>query len=96
MKQTFLTELVPEELQPPMALDLFIERMGITRSTAWNWRKQGKLRTVNISGREYVPAKEIVVFNRRAEAGEFHKQHHAPDRRAGGEVKSRRLARSSR
>jgi hypothetical protein len=80
MKQTFLTELLPEELQPPMALDAFIERMGISRAAAYAWRKKGILRTLPICGKQYVPAKEIVAFNRRMEAGEFAGQHHAPPR----------------
>ncbi len=73
MKQTVMTDLVPEQMQPPMALDQFIARMGITRTTAWRWRKEGALRTVNIYGRVYVPAKEVAEFNRRAAAGEFQK-----------------------
>ena len=96
MKQnSFLTELLPEELQPPTALDVFLQRIGVTRSTGYAWRKQGKLRTVNISGKQYVPAKEIVAFNRRAEAGEFAKDHHAPPR-AGQDAKATRPARPSR
>jgi hypothetical protein len=80
VKQLPLTELVPEELQPPMALDAFIERMGISRRTAWMWRKKNLLRTVNIYGRIYVPAKEIAEFNRRAAAGEFSQEHKTPTR----------------
>lgn len=61
-----------------MALDVFIERIGITPSTAWRWRKSGMLQTININGRQYVPAKEILKFNRRAAAGEFEKEHKTP------------------
>ena len=80
MKQTLFSELAPEELQPPMALDVFIERVGISRGAAYAWRKKGMLRTVAICGKQYVPAKEMVRFNRRTEAGEFAGEHHAPPR----------------
>lgn len=78
MSQILMADLIPEDLQPPMALDVFIERMGITRNTAYVWRKQGILTTVNICGRQYVPAREIVKFNRRCESGEFAKTHKTP------------------
>ena len=74
-------QLAPEDTLPPMALDLFLERIGITPTTAWRWRKDGKLETINICGRLYVPARAIATFNQRAANGEFAKEHKTPGRR---------------
>ena len=52
MKQTFLANLAPEEMQPPMALDVFTKRMGVTSTTVWRWRRDGMLHTINICGRQ--------------------------------------------
>ena len=82
--------MVPEELQPPMALDIFLEKMGITPTTAWRWRKDGKLETINICGRLYVTAKAILNFNRRAAAGEFEKVHKTPSRPGLAKSKGKR------
>src|ERR1019366_7186054 len=65
---------------PPIALDVFWSRMGITRSTVWTWRRKGMITTINICGKLYITAKEIVEFNRRAEAGEFAEANHCPPR----------------
>jgi hypothetical protein len=91
MKETtplLFNDLVPEELQPPMALDVFIKRIGITATTAWRWRKAGTLKTINIYGRQYVPARAIKEFNRRADAGEFQQEHKTPSarKRAAGKA----------
>jgi len=82
MKQTQLPDLVPDESQPPMALDEFTRRIGVDPSTIYRWRRQGLLKTINIYGRVYVPFKALVDFNRRAAAGEFAKEHKTPLRRA--------------
>lgn len=66
-------------LRPPISLSQFIQQMGITTITAWRFRRDGKLKTVNICGRLYVPAEEIANFNQRAAAGEFAKVHKTPD-----------------
>lgn len=68
--------------RPPLALSKFLEEMNVTAVTAWRWRKQGKLKVVNISGRLYVPQTAIEDFNRRAEAGDFAKDHITPTRPA--------------
>jgi len=78
-------------LRPPMSLNHFIKQMGITTITAWRFRKAGKLKTVNICGRLYVPAEEIANFNRRAAAGEFSQVHKTPEPRGS---KNARQARS--
>ena len=70
-----------ETVEIPIALDRFIERIGITDTTAWRWRKCGRLNTINIAGRLYIAAKDLREFNRRAEAGEFAKNHVAPKRK---------------
>ena len=56
---------------PPVALDKWIADVGINPSTAWQWRKRGWLKTVNIAGRHYLTAAQRVEFVSRAEAGEF-------------------------
>ena len=67
-------------LRPPISLSKFIKQMGITTITAWRWRRDGKLRTINICGRQYVRAEELAEFNRRAEAGEFERKPATPKR----------------
>ena len=56
---------------PPVALDKGIADVGINPSTAWQWRKRGWLKPVNIAGRYYITAAQSVEFVSRAEAGEF-------------------------
>jgi len=80
-------------LRPPISLNHFIQQMGITSITAWRFRKAGKLKTVNICGRLYVPAEEIANFNRRAAAGEFAQEHKTPGPRGG---KKSKLAKGER
>lgn len=72
---------IGEIAEIPIALDLFIERIGITDTTAWRWRRDGVLKTENIYGRLYISAKELREFNRRVEAGEFAKEHIAPKKK---------------
>ena len=55
----------------PVALDKWIADVGINPSTAWQWRKRGWLKTVNIAGRYYLTAAQRVEFVSRAAAGEF-------------------------
>jgi hypothetical protein len=43
-------------------------------------RKRGWLKTINICGRQYVTAEAIEEFMRRAESGEFAKEHPTPKR----------------
>lgn len=68
------------EAEIPIALDLFCQRLGITDTTAWRWRRDEMLKTTNILGRLYIAAKDLREFNRRMEAGEFAKEHKAPKR----------------
>lgn len=61
-----------------MALNLWLRSMGRNEITGWRWRKRGWIKTVNISGRQYVTVEAAQEFRRRAEAGEFSKDHIAP------------------
>ena len=72
---------IGEIAEIPIALDQFIERSGITDTTAWRWRKKCWLKTTNIAGRVYIYPKDLREFNRRAEAGEFAKEHITPKRK---------------
>lgn len=70
------------EGRPLLSLHTFCQQAGISDVTAWRWRKSGWLTTVNIAGRPYLTDKAIADFLRRAEAGEFAKEHKTPNRRA--------------
>ena len=76
-----MADIETEEI--PIALDRIIERIGITDTTAWRWRKKCWLKTTNIAGRVYIYPKDLREFNRRAEAGEFAKEHKAPKNEKG-------------
>jgi hypothetical protein len=71
---------LPVEALPPIALDRFIELIGVCVTTVWRWRKAGMLTTVNICGRQYVHVAELIRFNARAAAGEFAKAVRSPRR----------------
>ena len=64
-------EKTQEDQAPFVSLVKFRNEMGISDVTAWRWRKNGILATVNIGGRQYVSHEEIKRFSERAEAGEF-------------------------
>jgi hypothetical protein len=70
-----VTELSEDKNIVPglMALDKFIESIGVTRETLVKWRRNGLLETCNIYGRLYVTTEEATRFKRRAMAGEFAK-----------------------
>jgi hypothetical protein len=61
-----------------MALNTWLEKLGVTPITGWRWRKKGWIKTINICGRVYISLAAIAEFCRRAEAGEFEKEHKAP------------------
>ena len=65
----------------PICLDAFIQKIGITDTTAWRWRRDGLLKTQNIYGRVYIAADDLREFNRRMKAGDFAKKHIAPKRK---------------
>jgi hypothetical protein len=67
--------------RPIVSLHKFRQEAGISEITAWRRRKAGWLSTVNICGRPYVTGEALAEFLRRAEAGEFAREHKAPKRR---------------
>jgi hypothetical protein len=58
-----------------MALKKWTASVGVTAITAWRWRRDGMLETINIAGRPYVTREGIEKFKQRAIAGEFAKNH---------------------
>lgn len=64
-----------------IALNRWLEQIGVTPCTAWRWRCKGWLKTVNISGRQYLTQEAIDEFQRRAMAGEFAQEHKVPSRK---------------
>lgn len=66
MKQK--STLCATEIEP---LDRFITRSGLSRVTAWRWRKRGWLETITIAGRQYITAEARARFLERAHAGDF-------------------------
>jgi hypothetical protein len=64
--------------RPIVSLSKFCQEAGINPITAWRWRRAGWLATVNICGRQYRTGEAIADFLRRAEAGEFAKEHRVP------------------
>ena len=63
-----------------VALNTWLTQVGVTAVTAWRWRRNGWLKTVNIQGRVYLSDEAIAEFKSRAEAGEFSKVHKAPEK----------------
>lgn len=62
------------------SLKSWLEQVGITPTTAWRHRKAGWIKTINICGRVYVTDEAIAEYVRRAQAGEFAKQHTLPEK----------------
>lgn len=63
------------------SFEYWLTSLGLTRTTGYRYRKQGLIQTTNIFGRLYVTREEIEKFERRAIAGEFHKDAKTPARR---------------
>jgi hypothetical protein len=64
-----------------VSFDGWLESLDKTRGTGWRWRKDGLIKTVNIFGKLYIHRDEIAHFERRALAGEFHKDSVTPSPR---------------
>ncbi|MGD0904152.1 MAG: hypothetical protein ABR924_14530 [Terracidiphilus sp.] len=64
-----------------VSLSKFCRQASISDVTAWRWRRRGWLSTVNICGRPYITDKGLSEFLRRAEAGDFAKEHKVPRRK---------------
>lgn len=72
-------ETAGAEIIPPIqSLQAFCAAVPISPITAWRLRKKGWLDTINIAGRQYVTSEAIIKFKRRAQAGEFAKEHRTP------------------
>jgi len=51
----------------------WLTELGVSKVTAWRWRKRGYIRLISIAGRNYIARAEIRKFEERAAAGEFRK-----------------------
>jgi hypothetical protein len=73
--------IVPHETSGNLvSFDGWLDTLDKTRTTGWRWRKEGLIKTVNIFGKLYISRDEIARFERRALAGEFHKDSRVPQR----------------
>ena len=72
------TGLGMEHPDIPISLDFFLNRADVSKTTAWRWRKNTWLKTINISGRVYIMPNDLKEFSRRAASGEFAKPHKVP------------------
>jgi len=63
-----------------LPLKKWLREIGVAPSTAWRWRRDGLLKTLNIYGRIYVTRKARVEFLARAESGEFSQEPVTPKR----------------
>jgi hypothetical protein len=62
-----MNEIIKTPDGPPAATDLagamtlsaWMQQVGISRTTAWLWRRTGKLKVIHRYGRAYVTAEEI-------------------------------------
>src|SRR5687768_7900221 len=76
--QSMISEITMNGIR---SLSKWCREIGVNPITAWRWRKSGWLKTVNIAGRQYVTDEAIAEFQRRAESGEFSKEHRVPGKR---------------
>jgi hypothetical protein len=58
--------------------DGWLASIPASSTTGWRWRKERKVRVINVSGRIYITAEAIAEFINRAQAGEFAKEHKTP------------------
>lgn len=57
--KTYTFESAPAiELTGAMELTAWCKNFGVSRTTAWNWRRSGKLKVIYRYGRAYVSAEE--------------------------------------
>lgn len=59
------------EALPPVALEVFAERMGKHPDTLRKWKNMGLLEFTNILGKNYITGESAVLFCRRAKRGDF-------------------------
>jgi hypothetical protein len=61
-----------------IALSKFAKQAGISSTTAWRWRCQGILPTINVNGRVFVTSQAAEEFIAKATAGAFEKRKPVP------------------
>jgi hypothetical protein len=78
-----------------MEFALWLSKLGLSRPTGYRYRRDGKVKTHNVEGREFILTEEIIRFWVRVKAGEFAKaprgasakRHRAASKvRAGGQA----------
>jgi len=52
----------------------WLKKVGLSRSTGYRYRREGKIDTYNIHGIEFILTEEIVRFWQRVKRGEFAKK----------------------
>lgn len=82
MSETAKIKTAPATVPPLQRYDKWLKSLPASSTTGWRWRREGRVKTVNIAGRQYVTAAEIARFIARAEAGEFAAEHVTPSRPA--------------
>ena len=74
----------PEQVPNPLGMTSlcsfgqYLASVGVSPTTGWRWRQQGRIETVNIDGRLFVTEDAIAKFEKRAAAGEFSSNHKTP------------------
>ena len=68
-----------------MEFSLWLAKVGLSRPTGYRYRRDKKIVTYNLEGRQFILTEEIVRFWQRVKAGEFAK-------RPRGAAKARRVS----
>lgn len=63
-----------------VSFDAWLNSLNRTRCTGWRWRKKGLISTQNVFGKLYITREEIARFEKRAIAGQFHKEATTPSK----------------
>jgi hypothetical protein len=66
-----------------MEYSLWLAKVGLSRPTGYRYRRDRKVVTINIEGREFITTEEITRFWQRARAGEFAKKPRGASAQAG-------------
>lgn len=74
MQETLTEQDLIEQDAGGMEYCLWLGKVGLSESTGHRYRRDNKVATVNIEGREYIQTEEITRFWTRARAGEFAKK----------------------
>jgi hypothetical protein len=73
-----------------MEFSLWLAKVGLSRPTGYRYRRDKKIVTYNLEGRQFILTEEIVRFWQRVKAGEFAK------RPRGASAKARRASLADR